>query len=80
MAPKRLYTMGEIARFAGASRKTLHGYATIGLIRETEKTPGGHRRFSARVLRRLEEISSLKEDLTLAQIREQFAAARRAIR
>ena len=65
--------MGEIARIAGCSRQTLHTYALLGLIREAERTPGGHRRFSGGVVRRLEEIRSLQADLTLAEIRDRLA-------
>ena len=76
-ASRRLYTVGEIARAAGCSRQTLHAYALIGLIRETGRTSGGHRRFSGGVVRRLDEIRSLKEGLTLAEIRDRFASRRR---
>lgn len=69
---RRLYSMGEIARMAGCSRQTLHGYALLGLIREHERTPGGHRRFSAGVIRRLEVIRALKREATLAQIRDRL--------
>jgi DNA-binding transcriptional MerR regulator len=68
--------MGEIARIAGCSRQTLHGYALLGLIRETERTPGGHRRFSGGVVRRLEVIRALKQEATLAQIRDRLAPVR----
>jgi DNA-binding transcriptional MerR regulator len=68
--------MGEIARHAGRSRQTLHAYALLGLICEAERTPGGHRRFSAGVLRRLEAIEAMKSDLTLAQIRDRLVPAR----
>ena len=64
--------MGEIARMAGCSRQTLHGYALLGLIREHERTPGGHRRFSAGVLRRLEVIRALKNEATLSEIRDRL--------
>ena len=68
--------MGEIARIAGCSRQTLHTYALLGLIREVEQTSGGHRRFSGGVVRRLEEIRALKQDLTLAEIRDRFSSRR----
>jgi len=76
-AGRRLYTLGEIAHAAGCSRQTLHSYALIGLIREAGRTSGGHRRFSGGVVRRLDEIRSLKEGLTLAEIRDRFASRRR---
>ena len=74
---RRLYTAGEIARAAGCSRQTLHAYALIGLIRETGRTSGGHRRFSGGVVRRLDEIRSLKDVFTLAEIRDRLASRRR---
>ena len=44
--------MGEIARIAGCSRQTLHTYALLGLIREVERTPGGHREVEGHELAR----------------------------
>ena len=73
---RRLYSIGEIARIAGCSRQTLHTYALLGLIREVERTPGGHRRFSGGIMRRIEEIRSLNEIQTLAEIRDVFASRR----
>ena len=68
--------MGEIARHAGRSRQTLHAYALLGLIREAERTPGGHRRFSASVLRRLEVIDAMKAEHTLSEIRDRLVRPR----
>ena len=75
-ARRRLYSMGEIAKATGLSRQTLHQYAVLGLILPAETTAGGRRLFPVRVVRRLDEITRLKEDHTLAEIRELETAPR----
>jgi DNA-binding transcriptional MerR regulator len=70
--------MGEVAKAAGLTRQTLHQYALLGLIRPQGRTAGGHRRFGARVFRRLDEIRALQtRGWTLARIREHFEAGGR---
>ena len=76
MGRRHLYTMGEIAAATGLSRQTLNDYARRGLIRAVETTPGGHRRFSARVVRRIDEIRALRRDRSLDQIRDLLRAGR----
>jgi DNA-binding transcriptional MerR regulator len=70
MGRRQLYTMGEIAAAAGLSRQTVHAYARKGLIRAVEATPGGHLRFSARVVRRIDVIRALRAEHSLDEIRD----------
>jgi DNA-binding transcriptional MerR regulator len=72
-APAGGWRIGEVARTAGLSRQTIHQYVLLGLVQPSGQTAGGHRTFSSRVFRRLDEIRALKRTHTLAEIREVFA-------
>ncbi len=50
------YSVGEVARFAGVTVRTLHHYDAIGLLLPSERTHAGHRRYSDRDLDRLQQI------------------------
>jgi DNA-binding transcriptional MerR regulator len=67
--PPKLYRIGEVVRYSGFSRQTVHNYTTMGLIREEERTEGGHRMYGEDVFRRLAVIKVLKGNKTLGQIR-----------
>lgn len=69
--PEKLYRIGEIMEHSGLSRQTLNFYATMGLIRERQRTTGGHRLFPPSVFAELERVRGLqKKGYTLRQIRE----------
>ena len=70
--PPRYYRIGDIVRYAGLSRQTIHNYTTMGLIREVQWTPGGHRLYDESVFYRLRQIASLKRTKTITQIRRLF--------
>ena len=67
--PVKRYRIGEVARFSGLSRQTVHNYTIMGLIRESEWTEGGHRLYSETVFDRLMRIEELKQSRTLREIR-----------
>ena len=69
MTPKKLYRIGEVMRYSGLSRQTVHNYTMLGLIREAERTDGGHRLYPEDVFDRLGRISELKKTRTLKEIR-----------
>jgi len=69
MTPRKLYRIGEVMRYSGFSRQTVHNYTLLGLIREADRTQGGHRLYSEAVFDRLERIRGLKKDNTLKEIR-----------
>ena len=72
--PPRLYRMGEVVQYSGLSRQTIHNYATMGLLRESRWTAGGHRLFDECVFGRLDQIARLKRRRkTMREIREHFA-------
>jgi MerR family transcriptional regulator, thiopeptide resistance regulator len=52
----RTYSVGELAELASVSVRTLHHYDAIGLLRPTERTAAGHRRYGAPDLERLRTI------------------------
>ena len=67
--PRKLYKIGEVMRFTGLSRQTIHNYTTLGLITEEERTESGHRLYGEDVFRRLQRIEKLKANKTLKEIR-----------
>jgi DNA-binding transcriptional MerR regulator len=70
---RKLYKAGEVARRAGISRKTLHAYVQIGLVREAARTASGYRLYDESVFRRLSMIRLLlRTDHSLQDIRETF--------
>ena len=68
--PPKLYRIGEVIRYSGFSRQTIHNYTTMGLITEQERTDGGHRMYGQETFLRLEIIRSLKCTKTLDEIRQ----------
>lgn len=58
--PKKLYKIGEVMRYSGLTRQTIHNYTHFGLIREEERTDSGHRLYGEDVFPRLERILALK--------------------
>ena len=66
--PVKRYRIGEVARFSGLSRQTVHNYTIMGLITECQWTPGGHRLYHESVFTRLAYIDELKRTKTLRQI------------
>ena len=62
MIPKKLYKIGEVMRYTGLTRQTIHNYTTFGLITEAEHTESGHRLYSEKVFPRIERIIKLKDE------------------
>jgi len=67
-APPKLYRIGEVVRYTGLSRQTVHNYTVMGLIRETAWTEGGHRLYDESVFDRLALVKKLKQSCTLEEI------------
>ncbi len=55
-----LWSIGELARRAGVSVKTVRYYSDRGLLPAAERSSGGHRRYGAGALDRLRLIRSLR--------------------
>jgi DNA-binding transcriptional MerR regulator len=56
---QRRWSIGELARAAGVTVRTLHHYDRIGLVRAAERTRSGHRRYTAADVRRLYRVRAL---------------------
>jgi MerR family transcriptional regulator, thiopeptide resistance regulator len=54
------YRIGELARAAGVTVRTLHHYDSLGLLVPSERTGGGHRLYSAADVERLYRLLALR--------------------
>ena len=52
--------IGELAERAGLTVRTLHHDDQIGLVRASERTEAGHRRYSEADVRRLYQVMALR--------------------
>ncbi|MCQ8193817.1 MerR family transcriptional regulator [Streptomyces sp. RCU064] len=57
---ERRWSIGELARATGVTVRALHHYDEIGLLRASERTASGHRRYTAADLRRLYRVRTLR--------------------
>jgi len=55
------YGIGELARMAGISVRTLHHYDAIGLVRPAGRSRGGHRRYTDDDVARLRQVLTYRE-------------------
>ncbi len=71
-ASERFYLIGEAAERTGLTQRTIRYYEELGLLSPPGRTQGDFRLFSDGDLKRLEEISRLKQLLgfSLAEIRK----------
>ena len=74
--PIKQYRIGEIAEYTGLSRQTVHNYTVMGLIREKNRTSGGHRLYDESVFETLLLIERLRSSRTLREIRNFLAHQR----
>lgn len=70
-----IFTIGEIARLAGVTTKTIRHYHAIGLLTEPKRGANNYRVYSVAHLERLQEIRRLKAfGLSLQQMKVIFAS------
>jgi DNA-binding transcriptional MerR regulator len=75
MPPPKLYKIGEVMRYSGLSRQTIHNYTMMGLIREEERTSsGGHRLYPETVFDRLKKIDLLRRHRSLREVQNILSA------
>ncbi|PZG00015.1 MerR family transcriptional regulator [Micromonospora deserti] len=55
------YTVGQVAKVAGITVRTLHHYDEIGLLSPTGRSPAGYRRYDDADLERLQHIRYYRE-------------------
>ncbi len=73
---KGLMRPAALVKEAGISRQMLQEYLMYGLIRESARTPAGHRLFDPSALTRIRMIRLLqKRGYTLRDIKEVFKSA-----
>jgi DNA-binding transcriptional MerR regulator len=66
---KRVWRIGELAKAAGLTVRTLHHYEEAGLLAPVERTEGAHRLYDERSVERLYRIRALRGfGLSLAAI------------
>lgn len=70
--PVKHYRIGEVVKYSGLSRQTVHNYTIMGLIREVDRTDGGHRLYPESVFGTLARIEEMKKQMTLREIREKL--------
>jgi MerR family mercuric resistance operon transcriptional regulator len=59
--PEKLFKIGEVIRYSGLSRQTVHNYTMLGLISERSRTESGHRLYGEEVFEILGRIQDLKK-------------------
>lgn len=75
------WSVGTLAKVTGLTVRTLHHYDELGLLRPSERTPSGHRRYTEGDLRRLYQIRLLRRlGLSLEEVGEALAEAADASR
>lgn len=73
--PPKLYRIGEVVSYSRMSRQTIHNYTTMGLLKETRWTDGGHRLYDESVFARLDHIIRMRQsNKSIQQIREFLAS------
>jgi DNA-binding transcriptional MerR regulator len=55
------YSVGQVARYAGISVRTLHHYHEIGLLAPGGRSAAGYRRYAEPDLRRLQQVLFYRE-------------------
>ncbi|EJW12574.1 transcriptional regulator [Rhodovulum sp. PH10] len=64
-----LMQIGELARRAGVSHRTIHYYERLGLLQPAEREGAGYRYYDETALKRLQKIGNLKSlGLSLEEI------------
>ena len=68
---ERILRIGEIAKRAGLTVRTLHHWEAVGLLSPSQRTSAGHRLYRTAEIRRLQRIASLRAlGMSLHQIRD----------
>jgi DNA-binding transcriptional MerR regulator len=68
------HTVGDVARLAGVSVRTLHHYDEVGLLTPSARSDAGYRLYTTEDLERLQQVLFYKElGFTLDEIRELMA-------
>ncbi|WP_042162834.1 MerR family transcriptional regulator [Paenibacillus gorillae] len=75
MEDTKLYRIGELAKLANISARTIDFYTSMGLIEPSERSAKNYRLYNDETLLRLERIEKMKkEKYTLDEIKVSLAA------
>lgn len=75
---RNMYRIGELARLAGISPRTIDYYTGLGLLSPVKRSGGNYRLYDDETLERIRRIEQLKaQKFSLEEIREKFAALSR---
>lgn len=75
MEAGNLYRIGELAKLAKVSRRTVDFYTRLGLVSPEERSEGNYRLYGEEALQRLRYIQEMKKrKYTLEEIRDQLRA------
>jgi DNA-binding transcriptional MerR regulator len=66
--PRKLFKIGEVMRYSGLSRQTIHNWTVLGLLTEEERTESGHRLYGEEVFERIERIKELRDSMRMKEI------------
>ena len=68
---QRTFKIGELAKLTGITVRTLHHYDQIGLLTPSQLTDKGHRIYTEKDIKRLQQVISLKQlGFSLVEIKE----------
>jgi DNA-binding transcriptional MerR regulator len=66
--------MAEVVAYSGMSRQTVHNYTSMGLLREADRTGGGHRLYDESVFQRLDDVAEMRKNgKSIKEIRRELA-------
>jgi cob(I)alamin adenosyltransferase len=77
----RTWTIGELAKAAGVTVRTLRYYDRLGLLSPSARSPAGHRRYAGTEINRLYRVLSLRSlGFSLASISDMLESGGGAVR
>jgi DNA-binding transcriptional MerR regulator len=74
----KLYRIGELAKLAGVSARTIDYYTGLGLLTPVKRSKGNYRLYNDETLERIRRIEELKaQKYSLEEIKAHFTALQR---
>lgn len=74
----KLYRIGELAKLAGISSRTIDYYTSLGLLAPAKRSTGNYRLYDDETLERIHRIEKMKaQKLSLEEIRDKFSELNR---
>ncbi|MCE5171028.1 MerR family transcriptional regulator [Paenibacillus profundus] len=80
MDRRNLIRIGELARAANVSQRTIDYYTTIGLLEPVQRTDTNYRLYSHETIERIKRINQLKQEkYSLEEIKQYFSQLSKVI-